>query len=205
MWRLAGPLAAVVWLLALIVFGLRLPGYSQWLHPVSLLGATGVPHATGFNVLGFMLPGMLAAFAALQLLQRMTAAAGRGQRIAGQLLLLAALAFTSMGLLPLDAGDIESRASQYHASLWMVWLVAFVAGSLLLAICSRKREQGGQRLALLAAACGTWVFVAAFGLEAVMPVALAQRLAFAGWMLWLLLSPQSSPAGARPGQGSVIG
>lgn len=202
-WRFAGPLAAIVWLLVLVVFGARLPGYSQLLHPVSLLGATGVPHGVAFSLLGFVLPGLLAVVVAVQLLRQMPDNAGRSMRIAGQLLLLAALAFAAMGLLPLDAEDIESRASQYHASLWMVWLVAFVVGGGGLAVLGFKRTDGWRLLAVVAAACSVWVFAAAFLFEILMPVALAQRLAFAGWMLWLLVSPQLQVSQTRSAHGAA--
>ena len=58
--RWAGPASVVIWLVALAVFGARLPFYDQMRHPVSLLGATGVPGAGTFNALGFVLPGLLA-------------------------------------------------------------------------------------------------------------------------------------------------
>ena len=58
---LAGPAAALVFVAALLGFGLALPGYSQSAHPVAVLGAKGVPHALGFNLLGFVLAGVLAA------------------------------------------------------------------------------------------------------------------------------------------------
>ena len=63
--RWSGLAAAIVFVAALLGFGLALPGYSQIAHPVAVLGAMGVPHALGFNLLGFVLPGALAATASI--------------------------------------------------------------------------------------------------------------------------------------------
>ncbi|MGV8961293.1 MAG: DUF998 domain-containing protein [Stenotrophomonas sp.] len=191
----AGLLAALLFFAAVLGFGAALPGYSQMVHPVSLLGATGVPHAFSFNMLGFVIPGILAAGGAVALLQRLPSTASWTLRVGGQMMVLAAIAFAAMGLLPLDGSDIESRASQFHASAWMLWVVAFVPGALMLAFGGWKQPRW-RALAVLSLGAGLWVALAAFALEEVMPVALAQRLAFAGWLLWLALVARTGP-GAR--------
>lgn len=184
--RWAASLVPVSLVLAVVGFGAALPGYSQWRHPVALLGASGVPHAGAFSALGFVLPGLLAVAGALGML---AGSGERGQRIGVQLLLLSGLAFCGMGLLPLDPTDLDSRASQYHASSWLLWVLAFVPGAGLLGLWLRG-QPGGARpgaLCLLAAALvgllsflppGPWL-----------PAPLAQRLAFLVWALgWPLLA-----------------
>lgn len=193
MWGWAGPVAAVVWLLAVFGFGMRLEGYDQLRHPVSLLGAHGVPGGTAFSMLGFVLPGILAAVAALDLALRMPVTAPRALRVGGQMLLLAAVAFAAMGLLPLDVGDIENRASQYHASAWLLWLVGFSAGALALRLGS-ARDAAWRPLANLAVGCALWSLCSAFLFEIALPVAMAQRLAFLGWLVWLLGAARLAPA-----------
>lgn len=190
--RWAGPASVVIWLVALAVFGARLPFYDQMRHPVSLLGATGVPGAGSFNALGFVLPGLLAALAALGLVLRMPATASRPLRVAGQMLLLAGLAFAAMGVFPLDAQDIENRASQAHASVWLLWLVAFGAGAAMLRV-GAARDAAWHPVATLAVACAVWMLCSAFVFGSVMPVAMAQRLAFLGWALWLALLARMAP------------
>ncbi len=190
--RWAGPASVVIWLVALAVFGARLPFYDQMRHPVSLLGATGVPGAGSFNALGFVLPGLLAALAALGLVLRMPATASRPLRVAGQMLLLAGLAFAAMGVFPLDAQDIENRASQAHASVWLLWLVAFCAGAAMLRV-GAARDAAWRPVATLAVACAVWMLCSAFVFGSVMPVAMAQRLAFLGWALWLALLALLAP------------
>lgn len=193
MWGWAGPVAAVVWLLAVFGFGMRLEGYDQLRHPVSLLGAHGVPGGTAFSMLGFVLPGILAAAAALDLALRMPVTAPRALRVGGQMLLLAAMAFAAMGLLPLDVEDIENRASQYHASAWLLWLVGFSAGALALRLGS-ARDAAWRPLANLAVGCALWSLCSAFLFEIALPVAMAQRLAFLGWLVWLLGAARLAPA-----------
>lgn len=193
----AGLLAALLFAAAVLGFGVALPGYSHTVHPVSLLGATGVPHAFAFSLLGFVIPGVLAAVVAVALLHRLPATASWMLRVGGQMMVLAAMAFAAMGLLPLDASDIDSRASQFHASAWMLWVVAFVPGALMLAFGGWKQPLW-RSVALLSLAAAVWVAVAAFVLEVLIPVALAQRLAFAGWMLWLAVVARTGP-GARTG------
>lgn len=54
-------LAATVFWIALGVFGVARTGYSQFTKAVSELGAVGAPHALAWNVLGFIVPGLLLA------------------------------------------------------------------------------------------------------------------------------------------------
>ena len=56
----AGIAAVAMFALALVVFGQFLQGYSQVFHPVAVLGAQGVPRALAFNVVAFVVPGLLA-------------------------------------------------------------------------------------------------------------------------------------------------
>lgn len=181
---LFGAAGAVLFLASVLGFGAVLPGYMPLGHPVALLGATGVPHAVAFDLLGFVLPGLLAVVVALRLLARVPVTAPWTMRVGGQMLVLSGLAFAAMGVLPLDPTDIESPASQYHASAWMVWVLAFVPGALMAGFAAR-RLPGWGRLAALHVAAGLAVLVGAFVLQVVLPAPVAQRLAFVAWVVWL--------------------
>src|SRR5690606_20688472 len=98
---LAAIAAAILSAGAVAGFGAALDGYSQALHPVGLLGARGLPHALAFNVLGFVRPGVLAAFVGWRLRAAMDHGAPWAARIGAWLALLSALAFVAQGLLPL--------------------------------------------------------------------------------------------------------
>ena len=131
-----------------------------------------------------MLPGVLAAVVAERLRRSLPATAGWASRVGSQMLLLAGLGFAAMGLLPLDVDDLHGPASQLHASAWMIWVLGFVAGTLLLGT-TQLRQAHGRALGALALGCGMLAAVAAFALQGVLPAPLAQRLAFACWVAWL--------------------
>jgi len=198
--RYAGPLLAMAAVAAVLGFGLALPGYLPWSHPVALLGARGMPHAWAFDLLAFVLPGALAALLALRLLRR----AGRGApwalRVGGQVLLLAGLAFAGMGLLPLDPADLESRATRLHASAWLLWVVALAAAASLLAAGAWRRP-GARGWARTALAVAVLAALGAFALDALLSAAVAQRLVFALWWAWLALLACRPGPYAAPGRG----
>lgn len=191
--RWLGLLAAVVFVLAVAGFGAGLDGYAQARHPVALLGARGVPHALAFNLLGFVLPGVLAVAVAERLRRSLPATAGWAPRVGSQMLLLAGLAFAAMGLLPLDVDDLHGPASQLHASAWMIWVLGFVAGTVLLGV-SHLRRAHGRASGAVALGCGVLAALAAFALQGTLPAPMAQRLAFACWLVWLAAAlPLSRP------------
>lgn len=175
-------LALGVWVAALIGFGAVSPDFGQLRHPVALLGALGEPQALAFNLLGFVLPGLLLAGLAWRWRSAATGGGWRA-RIGLQLLLLAALAFVAQGVLPLEPTDLLAPASRAHAVAWSAWWIAFVAGGVLLA-----GGRGG-RVGLLVV---LGVLLLAMAGASLVPAALAQRLAFLGWFGWWLLAARGS-------------
>ncbi len=172
------PAALLLFVASVAGFGLASPDYAQLRHPVALLGARGEPHALAFNLPGFVLPGLLLAWQALRR-RRASGGAGWSARIGLQLVLLSALAFAAQGLLPLDPYNLLAPASRLHATVWMLWWVAFVPGALLLALARREGRAFGLAVALLLPA------FALFG-GSLMPAALAQRIAYLLWFAWWL-------------------
>lgn len=183
--RWSGVAALLAFIAAVIGFGLALPGFEQTRHPVALLGARGLPHALAFNLCGLLLPGTLATVQAAALLRLRPDRAGWPLRIGLQLVLLAALAFAAIGVFALDPADLNSRASQYHATAWLLWLTAFGAGGLLWG--SGLWAGGGDRvLAGLSVAAAVVVVAAGLGPAEWLHPALAQRVAFLAWLGWLV-------------------
>jgi hypothetical protein len=101
-----------------------------------------------------------------------------------------------MGLLPLDPRDLESAASRFHGTAWMLWCVAFVPGACLLA-AGLSRQPGWRLFARLSLLAALVVLVAAFVLTSTIAAGIAQRLAFAAWLGWLILAALPRGAGAR--------
>lgn len=179
---LAGWAAALACVAAAVAGGMRLDGYSHALHPLALLGAAGVPGASAFNVAGFIVPGAVAALVALGLYRALPETAGWLPRIGARMLLLSAVAFAAQGLLPLDPQDLDGAGSGLHASAWLAWWVAFIAGAPLLAA-----GLGRIRVVTIATAC---VLVAMMLVpQSLLEPPLAQRIAFAAWLAWLAISP----------------
>lgn len=187
---LAAPLAALVFAAAVVGFGAMFPGFSHAGHPVGLLGASAVPRATAFNAMAFLVPGLLAAIAALGVRAKL-GAAGWAARIGSQALLLSALAFAAQGLLPLDSSDLDAAGSRLHAGAWTAWWLAFVVAAVLLRIGQSARPAGIAANAVAACAAATLAF--ALLAPAVLPPGLCQRLAFAFWFLGLWLAARCQP------------
>lgn len=188
---LTGALAAIAFIAAVVGFGMTLSGYSQVWHPVAVLGARGVPHALSFNLLGFVLTGLLAAVVALDLRHRLPADAGWAARVGAQFLLLSALGFVGLGVLPLDPDDLHNDASSLHATAWLLWWVAFVPGAVLFAFGMRGRR--GWRPAVIASGvAAAIVLFSALVAVALMPAGIAQRLGYAAWLLWLCVAARRS-------------
>jgi hypothetical protein len=183
----AGWIAAVLFLVSVGGFGMVLDGYSQLRMPVALLGAKGFPNALAFNLLAFVVPGMLAGVVAMVLRRRLPAGAGWSLRIGAQLVFLSALAFIAMGLLPLDPRDLENESSRLHGTAWMLWTVAFVPAAVLMG-AGLLAYPNARRFAWLCLLIAAGVMLAGFVFTDFMPAGLAQRIAFGLWLLWVAVA-----------------
>ena len=181
--RAAGLGAGACFALALAGFGVALEGYDQLLHPVALLGAAGVPRAMPFNLLAFIVPGLLAAFVAVRRRGGLPGATALAARLGWTLALLAALAFVAQGLLPLDASEPDAGPGRLHGVAWGLWGIAFATAALALSAAALRGHRPWLAMGHLAA--GTLVFALAWLAVDALPVALAQRAAFACWFTWL--------------------
>lgn len=184
--------AAATWM------GARIDGYSHLQHPLALLGASPLPGATGFNLAGFVVPGVLVAGVMLQLRSALgrCARASWAARIGAQLALVSALAFAAQGLLPLDATDLDGIRSGRHAAAWMVWCSASAAGGLLLAAGSGRAATGAWRtLAAVSLLVAFAVPACALLLPHLVPAGVAQRLAFAAWFAWAVAAAHAVARG----------
>lgn len=196
-WRYAGWPAALCWVLAAVVSGAWLAGYSHSEYPLAFLGARGFPHASAFNLGGFVVPGLLAAAAAMALRGRLPGDAGWPAWIGARLLMLSALAFAAQGLLPLDPDDLDGPASQWHATAWTLWWIASGAGALSIG-CGLLRQPAWRAFAGAALLAAVLVVVFALVPPTLWPAGAGQRLAFGAW-LGLLVLAGHAPAdrGAR--------
>ena len=182
---LAGLLAGPWYALALLAFAARVPGYRHASDPPALLGADGMPDAVAWNLLGFVVPGLLVAVAAQGLHRALTVrGAGFALRIGATLLLLSALAFCAQGLWSLRLGQaLDQGPARWHVAAWTLWWLAAVAGLALCALGARGLR-GWRAPAFAAALAAIAILLAAQGL---LPVAggIAARIALAAWFGWI--------------------
>nr|WP_255682102.1 DUF998 domain-containing protein [Luteimonas sp. BDR2-5] len=167
-------------LLALLLFAAMTGGSMR--TPLALPGMAGMPLAWLFNLLAWVVPGGMVAFAALRLRAGLPAA-GLAAGIALRLLMLAALAFAAQGLLPLDPGALDAGTSRWHAAVWMLWNLAFVAGALLSALALRGVRWPSLALFAIVAICllAPRLAVDVFG------AGIVERVVLACWWAWTLL------------------
>ncbi len=185
--RHAGTATLALCLLALLGLAGALDGYSHLEHPVGLPGAAGMPAAATFNVLVFVLPGAMAAVLAVRLRGRLPAGASPLAGIGCWMLALSGLAFAAQGLLPLDANQLDSPASQRHATAWPLWWVAFVPASAALAL-GLLRCADWRGFALTQAMLGAVVLLMVLAPTPWWPAPVSQRVALVAWLLAVALA-----------------
>ena len=185
-------LAAAVFWMALVAFGAVRADYDQLTKAVSELGAVGAPHAIAWNVLGFIVPGLLLAACGVAI-----GTVVEGRRGAPRWLLAGSgVAFAGTGVSPAvmsyGAPVMHAPSTVGHVVMLLLssvlWLVAI--GVLLRKIMCEPR------LRRLLAPFVIVSIVALSGLaanvlhDAIPPLAhrpgLAQRLGFAGYFLWFV-------------------
>jgi len=186
--RHAGWLAAACCALAVLGFAAALPEFSHAQHPLGLLGAAGVPGAALFNVLGFVVPGLLAAWVFVRLRARLPVGAARWAGIGCWMLALSALAFAAQGVWRLDPSDLDGPVSQRHATMWLMWWLVFAAGALVLGVgLLRERMWRGVAFALLVAFAIVLLLNVLPGLAG--PI--AQRVVLLAWLTCVVVASRS--------------
>ncbi|TQD43544.1 DUF998 domain-containing protein [Lysobacter aestuarii] len=188
--------ALALFVLALAGFGAALEGYSHWRHAPALLGASGDARALAFNLLAFVVPGLLLAVAMFALRGGRDTAAWP-LRVGLALWLLSALAFAGQGLFALDASSVVAEANRHHAAAWSLWWVAFAPGALLLA-SGVGRVPALRALRWPLALAALLVPVAALLLPGLVPVGAAQRLAFVLWFASLAATATFAARAPQP-------
>lgn len=186
----AAALAIASFVLALIGFGSAVEDYSQALHPPALLGAQGQPLALAFNLLGYVVPGLLGAVVMFALRGRMDGARWPA-RIGSWMWLLSALAFAAQGLLPLDPADVEATVGRLHATAWTLWWLAFAPGGVLLAV-GIQAGRGLGRLRIVAGTAAVLLPVFMLYPPLGLPSGISQRIGLALWFLALLMAGRAA-------------
>jgi hypothetical membrane protein len=199
----AGWLAGAVFAVALSWLGASVPGYEHAHMPVGFLGMRGVPLAAYWNVIGFIVPGVLVAWFALSLLAPLQRdGAGMLARIGVWLLLISGLAFAGNGVFAYDLAEPDGPASKLHVAMLTIVLLGFLPSTLLLAL-GLRRHPAWRALVV----CGPLLALAvllsvAQRMGELVPLVqgnpgYAQRITLALYFLWLALA---SVVALRSGQ-----
>lgn len=184
-WAAASALMAAPFLFAASLIGfaaVRSDGYTHGTKAVSELGVIGAPHALAFNVMGFILPGVMMIFGALAFARAQNEWRGL------MALTLAGTAFALAGLFPFDPGNPRAFTSQAHVGGAMLaglfWSVGVFRGRALLARAGLTRFAHHGRWLVLALLVNIgWQVAFRAGLP-ILP-GWGQRIGFAGMMIWL--------------------
>lgn len=179
---------------AVLLAASRIDGYIAASHPVALLGARGVAEASVFNLFAFVLPGLCAAACAWRSGTALGRRAAWWSRIGSHMLLLAGLAFAGQGVWTLDLDELDGGRSRGHATAWMLWVVATVAGGSALALGSAMGRRWIRAIACVMAA--TAVLLASVGALPLDP-GVAQRVGVLAWGVLVLVLAWAGAARGR--------
>ena len=132
------------------------------------------------------MPGCWPRWSSLRLRVRLPAPAGRLAGIGAWVLVISALAFAAQGVWTLDPEELDSVDSQWHATSWLVWWLAFVPGALLLGLGLRPLPQWQGRAYWFLAA-GALAVVLNLLPSTLLAGPIAQRLVLVLWLVsvWL--------------------
>ena len=189
----AGVLAMVVFWGALFVFAAMYPGYTHFHKAISELGAFGAPNAIAWNLIGFIIPGILLA----------VCGAGVAIQIDGRrtslywLLIVSGLGFSGTGMIPAEMQD----GSPFMESAWTIGhiVMTFASGfpwviATVILVLHVKRSSYWEKLTTICSGLSFFAIASLFLNIAASELpylsdnpGLAQRVAFAFYFAWFLI------------------
>ena len=191
----AGVAAVVVFWAALFSFASAYPGYSHSHKAISELGALGAPHALWWNLLGFIVPGVLLSICGAGVATAIERPSGK--TAVYWLLVLSGVGFAGAGVIPAEMRDgSPSMGSPFtigHVLMTFLSGIPWVIAAFLIigrATQNPSWHRSRGLFSALAVAC-----VAGFSLNIVaraIPAlasrpGLAQRISFAVYFAWFLV------------------
>ena len=191
--RLVGFLGIGAWVLfwaASVALAALRPSYSHVVNTVSELGAVGTPHATAWNVFGFIIPGVLLAIVGATIARTANPVPSLSRTLATVLLVLCGLAVAGQGVMPAvmanGVADVASISTRGHFVCSLISAAAWAVGALLL-VGPMKRNPYWQNVYIVSAALVVLTLVVALALRGTLPDGLAQRIGNAFFCVWFIL------------------
>jgi hypothetical membrane protein len=175
---LFGVFACVVFWLAMFVLGALRTPYSHVTNYISELGAIGTPHAVAWNIVGFILPGVLLAFAG-KAIGDSPSPKSLMSRTAGWLLVLFGISIAGQGLFPAVIEDSRPVVTSWHTTTHL--LMSVLTGiawalALLLLIVPMRRDPRWHGWYVFNIAAVLLVAIGSPGLSGAVPKGLSQRI-----------------------------
>jgi hypothetical membrane protein len=172
----------------MFVLGALRPAYSQVTNYISELGAIGTPHAAAWNIAGFILPGVLLAFAG-KAIGDSPRPKSPMSRTAGWLLVLFGVSIAGQGLFPAVMQDTRLVVTSWHTTTHL--LMSLLSGiawvlALPLLIAPMRRDPRWRGWNVLNIVAVLLVVIGSAGLRGVVPEGLSQRITDAlvfGWFI----------------------
>jgi hypothetical membrane protein len=166
------------------------PSYSHVVNTISELGAVGTPHASAWNVLGFIIPGVLLAITGAAIARAVNPEPSQSRTLATVLLVLSGLAVAGQGIMPAEmvdgVADVTSTSTRGHFISSLISGLAWAVGALLL-VGHMKRNPDWRSLYVASAVLVALALVASFALRGTLPDGLAQRIGNAFFCAWYIL------------------
>ena len=184
--------AVILFWCALFTFAALYPGYSHYHRAISELGAFGTPHSLAWNLLGFIIPGLLLALGGAGVA---TAIVGRRSAL-GWLLVASGLGFAGAGFVPAEMQHgsplMQSPWTLGHLLMTLVSGLPWVVATFVLASRVKRHStwQPFSRASLILSLLALASFVFNPVSRAIPYFSdkpgLAQRIAFAMYFGWFL-------------------
>lgn len=189
-----GITAFVIFWVALFSFGAARPEYSHLHKAVSELGVVGAPNALAWNVIGFIVPGLLLAFFSAGLATTIDGRRG----VLWWLLVLSALCFAATGLVPGEMHNgspmFQSKLTQAHLLMANFSPLLWTIASFLLArrVTKNQNWKSFATPAIVSAIVCVGGFILSIVTAGIIPAllhspGLSQRFCFAFYFGWFLI------------------
>jgi hypothetical membrane protein len=176
---------------ASFVLGALRPSYSHSVNTISELGARGTPNAAVWNIVGFIVPGLLLALVGGAIAQSIGREKSVLRTLSTALLVLSGLAIAGQGVIPAEmtngVADITSPYTRGHFISSLVSGAAWVIGVLLL-IGPMKRSPEWRRWRIVSVVLVVLTLSASIVLRGALPDGLAQRLGNGVFFTWFVLT-----------------
>jgi hypothetical membrane protein len=159
-------------------------------NTISELGAVGTPHATAWNVLGFIVPGVLLAIVGAAIARTANLEPSLSRTLATVLLVLSGLAVAGQGVMPAEmvngVADVTSTLTRGHFISSLISGATWLLGALLL-VRPMKRNPDWRGLHIASPVLVVLTLVASLALRGTLPDGLAQRIGNAFVCVWFIL------------------